>query len=117
MKSLKLGFFVEYYYRKGIIKALDMKYTTAQIGELVRGTRKAMGITQRDLALTSGTGQRFISDLENGKPTSQLGKTLTVLQTLGIKLQLKSPVDYEAFSGDGSGSGAGAGRGDGSGEG
>lgn len=94
-----------------------MKYTTAQIGELVRGTRKAMGITQRDLALTSGTGQRFISDLENGKPTSQLGKTLTVLQTLGIKLQLKSPVDYEAFAGDGSGSGAGAGRGDGSREG
>jgi HTH-type transcriptional regulator/antitoxin HipB len=94
-----------------------MKYTTAQIGELVRGTRKAMGITQRDLALTSGTGQRFISDLENGKPTSQLSKTLTVLQTLGIKLQLTTPVDLSVFSGDGSGEGSGAGNGDGSGEG
>lgn len=94
-----------------------MQYTTANIGKLVRDTRKALGVSQHDLALTSGTGQRFISELENGKTTCQLGKALVVLQTLGIKLQLKSPVDLEAFSGDGSGSGAGAGRGDGSGEG
>lgn len=94
-----------------------MQYTTTDIGKLVRDTRKALGVSQHDLALTSGTGQRFISELENGKATCQLGKVLVVLQTLGIKLQLKSPVDLEAFSGDGSGSGAGAGRGDGSGEG
>jgi HTH-type transcriptional regulator/antitoxin HipB len=83
-----------------------MRYSTAQIGALVRGTRKAMGITQRDLALTSGTGQRFISDLENGKHTSQLGKTLTVLYTLGIKFQLTTPLNIEAFTGNGSGEGA-----------
>lgn len=94
-----------------------MQYTTTNIGKLVRDTRKALGVSQHDLALTSGTGQRFISELENGKATCQLGKALVVLQTLGIKLQLKSPVDLEALEGDGSGSGAGAGRGDGSGEG
>jgi len=94
-----------------------MQYTTTDIGKLVRDTRKALGVSQHDLALTSGTGQRFISELENGKATCQLGKVLVVLQTLGIKLQLKSPVDLEALEGDGSGSGAGAGRGDGSGEG
>lgn len=94
-----------------------MQYTTTNIGKLVRGTRKALGVSQHDLALTSGTGQRFISELENGKATCQLGKALVVLQTLGIKLQLKSPVDLEALSGDGAGSGAGAGHGDGSREG
>lgn len=94
-----------------------MQYTTTDIGKLVRDTRKALGVSQHDLALTSGTGQRFISELENGKATCQLGKALVVLQTLGIKLQLKSPVDLEALEGDGSGSGAGAGRGDGTGEG
>lgn len=94
-----------------------MQYTTTDIGKLVRDTRKALGVSQHDLALTSGTGQRFISELENGKSTCQLGKALVVLQTLGIKLQLKSPVDIEALEGDGSGLGAGAGRGDGSGEG
>lgn len=94
-----------------------MQYTTSDIGKLVRDTRKALGVSQHDLALTSGTGQRFISELENGKATCQLGKALVVLQTLGIKLQLKSPVDLEALEGDGSGEGAGAGRGDGSGKG
>lgn len=94
-----------------------MQYTTEQIGKLVRDTRKAMGVTQSSLALTSGTGQRFISDLEKGKPTCQLGKVLTVLQTLGIKINFSFPVDIDAFSGNGAGSGSGAGNGDGSGEG
>ena len=94
-----------------------MKYTTKQIGKLVRDTRKAMNVTQQGLALTSGTGLRFISDLENGKATCQLGKVLTVLQTLGIELRLAGPVDVDAISGNGAGSAAGAGNGDGSGEG
>jgi HTH-type transcriptional regulator/antitoxin HipB len=68
-----------------------MKYTPEQIGELVRSTRKSMGVTQKDLAMTSGTGLRFIIDLEKGKPTCQLGKALTVLHTLGLKLTLISP--------------------------
>lgn len=68
-----------------------MKYSTEQIGALVRNTRKSMGVTQKDLALTSGTGLRFIIDLEKGKPTCQIGKVLTVLQTLGIRLDLTPP--------------------------
>jgi len=68
-----------------------MKYSPEQIGELVKNTRKGMGVTQKDLALTSGTGLRFIIDLEKGKPTCQLGKVLTVLNTLGIKLTLAPP--------------------------
>jgi len=68
-----------------------MKYTAKQIGELVKKTRKGIGVTQRDLALTSGTGQRFISDLEQGKPTCQIEKTLTILQTLGIRIELTPP--------------------------
>lgn len=68
-----------------------MKYTTKQIGELVKKTRKSIGVTQRDLALTSGTGQRFISDLEQGKPTCQIEKTLIILQTLGIRIEFTPP--------------------------
>ena len=68
-----------------------MKYNPETIGALARSTRKAMGVTQRELALTSGTGLRFIIDLERGKPTCQFGKALTVLQTLGIKIELIPP--------------------------
>jgi transcriptional regulator with XRE-family HTH domain len=50
-----------------------------------------MGATQKDLAMTSGTGLRFIIELEQGKPTSQIGKVLTVLNTLGVTLSLTPP--------------------------
>ncbi len=68
-----------------------MKYTTGQVGQLIRKTRKSLGLTQKDLALTSGTGLRFIIELEKGKPTCQLAKTLTVLNTLGIRLDFFPP--------------------------
>jgi y4mF family transcriptional regulator len=59
-----------------------------ELGKIVKKERKAMGLTQANLALASGTGMRFISDLENGKPTCQLGKTLKVLDSLGLSLTL-----------------------------
>jgi HTH-type transcriptional regulator / antitoxin HipB len=68
-----------------------MKYTPQQIGQLVKKARKTLGVTQKDLALTSGTGLRFIIELEHGKVTCQIGKVLTVLHTLGISLQLTLP--------------------------
>ena len=68
-----------------------MRYTPQRIGQLIRATRKTLGVTQKDLALTSGTGLRFVIDLEKGKETCEIGKVLTVLQTLGIKLTLTPP--------------------------
>ena len=68
-----------------------MVQTPQDIGTAIRKTRKSMSITQKNLALTSGTGLRFIIDLEKGKPTCQLAKVLTVLQALGIKVQLTPP--------------------------
>lgn len=65
------------------------KYNAQEIGRLVRETRKKLGVTQRNLALTSGTGLRFIIELEQGKPTCQLEKVLTVLRTLGLKLTIE----------------------------
>ena len=72
-----------------------MTYTIAQIGKLIRDTRKSIGVTQKDLALTSGTGIRFIIDLENGKETCEIGKALSILNTLGIKITLSPPLVSE----------------------
>jgi HTH-type transcriptional regulator / antitoxin HipB len=68
-----------------------LRYTPQQIGALIRATRKSLGVTQKDLALTSGTGLRFVIDLEKGKETCEIGKALTILHTLGIKLSLTPP--------------------------
>jgi HTH-type transcriptional regulator/antitoxin HipB len=64
-------------------------HDSGEIGRIVKNARKNLGVTQRHLALTSGTGLRFIIELEQGKPTCQLGKVLTVLGTLGIKIILE----------------------------
>ena len=68
-----------------------LKYTSQDIGRLVRETRKGLGVTQKELALTSGTGLRFIIELEKGKETAEIGKVLTILQTLGIQITLTPP--------------------------
>ncbi|MDE0422443.1 MAG: transcriptional regulator [Gammaproteobacteria bacterium] len=57
-----------------------------EIGKTVRSTRRSLGVTQRELAMAAGTGLRFVIDLEKGKPTCQLGKTLAVMGTLGVEV-------------------------------
>ena len=64
---------------------------TLKIGQTIRATRKALGVTQKDLALTAGTGIRFIVDLEKGKSTCELGKVFEVLEVLGIQWSLLPP--------------------------
>lgn len=65
--------------------------TAKQVGELIRKRRKSLRLKQADLALVSGTGVRFISDLENGKETCELGKVLKVLRNLGMDLVFQAP--------------------------
>ena len=66
-----------------------MKITDSQsLGEAIRGARKRLKVTQKDLALASGTGLRFIIDLEKGKPTCQIGKALEITRNLGLHLEM-----------------------------
>ena len=60
----------------------------AMIGEAVRRARKAMGLRQDEFAAAAGVGLRFLVELERGKSTIQLGRTLAVLAAAGLDLQL-----------------------------
>lgn len=64
---------------------------TKELGNLVKSTRKAQGLTQLELAGSSGVGVRFLSELEQGKETCQVGKVLHVLQMLGLLVELSLP--------------------------
>ena len=57
---------------------------------VVRERRKQQGATQAQFAALCGVGVRFISDLENGKPTVQIGKVLQVIHCLGLELGLRA---------------------------
>lgn len=43
-------------------------------------------MTQQAFADLCGVGRRFLSELENGKPTVEFGKVLQVLAAAGIDL-------------------------------
>jgi DNA-binding XRE family transcriptional regulator len=45
-----------------------------------------MQMRQDQLALVSGVGRRFLIELESGKPSCQLGRSLLVAKALGLNL-------------------------------
>ena len=57
-----------------------------QFGAAVASARKALGLTQRELALAINSGERFVVELEAGKPTAQLGKALAAARAVGLRL-------------------------------
>lgn len=69
--------------------------TPRHLGDVVRRARKALSLTQPQLALAAGVGVRFIVDLEAGKPTVRLENVLRVLQALGVTLAASGLDDGE----------------------
>jgi len=47
--------------------------TPADLGKIIRQRRKAAKLTQQKAAALAGIGVRFLSELERGKPTAQIG--------------------------------------------
>lgn len=65
---------------------MTMIEDATQFGAAVSSARKALGLTQRELALAINSGERFIVELEAGKPTAQLGKALAAARAVGLRL-------------------------------
>lgn len=58
----------------------------ADFGAAIRKRRKELGYTQAELAGYCGCSTMYLSNLENGKPTAEIGKALLVAERLGIDL-------------------------------
>ena len=68
---------------------LELK-NAAQLAEFVIQERKRQHVSQARLSQLSNVGVRFVRDLEDGKPSLHLEKTLNVLETLGVKVELST---------------------------
>lgn len=55
---------------------------------VIRHRRKALRLTQQDLADLSGVSVRFIRDLEHGKQSVRLDSLAAVLDALGLELRI-----------------------------
>jgi len=76
------------------VPAMDENETTAirkasalasAFGSLIRSRRRALAMTQDQLALATGVGRRFLIDLEAGKTSCQIGRSLVVAEALGLR--------------------------------
>jgi len=65
--------------------------TAADFGRVIRVTRKRLGLTLAECAGANGVGIRFLSELERGKETAEVGLALRVATSLGLRLEVKSP--------------------------
>ena len=68
--------------------------STIDLGQLVRECRVAQKMTQADILGLANTGNRFIVELENGKPTVQFQKVLDVLDALALELALQKKASF-----------------------
>jgi HTH-type transcriptional regulator/antitoxin HipB len=66
--------------------------SVADLGHVIRGQRKRLALKQVDLAGLGNTGNRFIVELEQGKPTVQLQKALDVVDLLGLEVLVRPKV-------------------------
>ncbi|MFT4100213.1 MAG: transcriptional regulator [Burkholderiaceae bacterium] len=70
--------------------------SSAELGAVIRDQRKRLTLTQLDLAGLGNTGNRFVVDLESGKPTVQLQKVLDLMGLLGLELVVRTKASRSA---------------------
>ena len=66
-----------------IIRSVD------DFGKKVKERRKRLGYTQKYISDFTGLSVTFISDLENGKKTIELGKALMLANMLGLDVEIR----------------------------
>ncbi|MDP3560928.1 MAG: helix-turn-helix domain-containing protein [Legionellaceae bacterium] len=71
------------------MKISMQKSSVSILGDAIEAERKRRKLTQGQLADISDTSINFISQIERGKKTAQIGKVIDVLQILGMQLVIE----------------------------
>lgn len=69
---------------------------TKEIGTIIRERRKHLGVNQQTLADLAGVGLNTLVAIERGEGNPQLNTLLTILDTLGLQMDINlKTLDYE----------------------
>ncbi len=60
----------------------------SDLGAAIRSRRKELGLTQQELADACGCSIMYLSNLERGKETAELGIALRIVNLLGLDMAL-----------------------------
>ena len=58
----------------------------SELGKLIRTFRKSQRFTLEKISGLTNVSMRFLSEVERGKETAELGKVLATLNTLGLEV-------------------------------
>ena len=61
-------------------------HSAADLGRLLRESRKRSGMTLQEAALVCGVSTRNLLEIEHGKDTAKIGRVLALLEQFGIRL-------------------------------
>ena len=70
----------------------------SELGALIRGRRRELGLDQSALADRVGVSRQWIIEVEKGKPRAAIGLVLRALNALGIFLDARSEPPHKAKS-------------------
>ena len=69
---------------------------TKEIGNIIKERRKHLGVNQQTLADLAGVGLNTLVAIERGEGNPQLNTLMTILDTLGLQMDIKlKTLDYE----------------------
>ncbi|WP_338111210.1 helix-turn-helix domain-containing protein [Sphingobium yanoikuyae] len=80
----------------------DAASYSRRFGAMIRREREAHGLRLEDLSAATGVGIRFLHDLETGKPTCQIGRSLVVAAAIGLDAIKLLELASEPHDGQGS---------------
>ena len=72
--------------------------TARDIGILIKEARNRRGLSQAALAKMINTTQTWVSWIENGKPSAEIGNVLLALSTLGVEMNFDLPTPSPTIS-------------------
>ena len=92
-KAVRTDLYLQYKYLverlifiNNIMNITDSK----KLGNIIKNKRKELGYTQSYVSEYTGLSISFISDVENGKKTVELGKVIQLLNILGLDMKIES---------------------------
>ncbi len=62
---------------------------SVEISEALRRRRKALGLTQSELAELAEVSERLIREVETGRLTVSTEKLLSILESLGLEIHIE----------------------------
>jgi len=69
--------------------------SAADIGRIIRASRKAQGLRLDDVAGGAQLSPVFVGDAERGKDTAQIGKVLHLMHELGVRISVEIPDSFQ----------------------